>query len=177
MQSEGQIVELCHVARNMDAALQYWTKTLGAGPFYVFDVPVLPGQLYYGEPTEVSLKVAFGFSGGLLIELLAQTNDGPSPFKDFLDIKGDGLHHVMRRIPYDEGVRQYSDAGYRIAFSGQLPSGERFCLFDAMADHGHYIEFMDFSPANMAMLGKIHQAHLDWDGTTDPVRDMASLFA
>jgi hypothetical protein len=68
MQPEGSIIELCHVTRNLDAALLHWTRDLGAGPFFVFDVPVLPGQLYYGQPTEVSMRVGFGFSGGVLIE-------------------------------------------------------------------------------------------------------------
>lgn len=76
MQAEGAIIELCHVTRNLDAALLHWTRDLGAGPFYVFDVPVLSGQLYYGRPTAVSMRVGFGFAGGLLIELLEQTNDG-----------------------------------------------------------------------------------------------------
>lgn len=47
MQADGAIIELCHVTRDLDAALLHWTHDLGAGPFFVFDVPVLPGQLYY----------------------------------------------------------------------------------------------------------------------------------
>ena len=57
MKPDGSIIELCHVTRDLDAALLHWTHDLGAGPFFVFDVPVLPGQLYYGEPTEVSMRV------------------------------------------------------------------------------------------------------------------------
>lgn len=78
MQPEGSIVELCHVVEDLDKALAHWTRNLGAGPFFVFDVPVMPGQLYYGEPTAVSMRVGFGFSGGVLIELLQQTNEGAS---------------------------------------------------------------------------------------------------
>lgn len=89
---------------------------MGAGPLFVFDVLVLPGQIYRGEPTEVAMKVAFGFSGGLLIESLQQTNDGPSVFTEMLDRHGDGYHHVVLRIPYDQGVDRRSGEGYAMAW-------------------------------------------------------------
>jgi hypothetical protein len=44
MQPDGAIIELCHVTSDLDAALLHWTRDLGAGPFFVFDVPVLPDQ-------------------------------------------------------------------------------------------------------------------------------------
>ena len=175
MQAEGTILELCQVVTDLDKALAHWTQLLGAGPFFVFDVPVLPGQLYRGAPTAVSMKVGFGFSGGLLIELLQQTNDGPSVFTEMLDAHGEGYHHVMLRIPYDAGVERFSRHGHEIAFSGAMPSGERFCLFDTRAAGGGYVELMEISPAMEQSLGLMHKAHLAWDGVTDPIRGMAAL--
>jgi hypothetical protein len=175
MQAEGTILELCQVVTDMDKALQHWTQVLGAGPFFVFDVPVLPGQVYRGQPTQVSLKVGFGFSGGLLIELLQQTNDGASVFTEMLDAHGEGYHHVMLRIPYDAGVERLSRHGHEIAFSGAMPGGERFCLFDTRTGNGGYVELMEISPAMEESLSRMHKAHLAWDGVTDPVRSMAAL--
>ena len=175
MQTEGSVLELCHVTRDLDAALRHWTRDLGAGPFFVFEVPVLPGQLYYGEPTEVALRVGFGFSGGVLIELLQQTNDGASPFGDFLAERGEGLHHVMPRTDFDAGFARLSAAGHRVAYSGTMPSGERFCLFDTRAATGAYVELMELSPAMLDSLARMEQAHCQWDGVTDPVRPIARL--
>ncbi|WP_380879612.1 hypothetical protein ACFB49_23260 [Sphingomonas sp. DBB INV C78] len=175
MQPDGAILELCQVVTDIDRALEHWTRVIGAGPFFVFDVPVLPGQLYRGQPTEVSMRVAFGFSGGLLIELLQQTNDRPSVFGEMLDAHGEGYHHVMLRIAYDQGVERLSGHGYEIAFSGQMPSGERFCLFDTRSGNGGYVELMEISPAMEDSLRRMHAAHLDWDGVTAPVRSMADL--
>ena len=175
MQPDGSIIELCHVTRDLDAALVHWTRDLGAGPFFVFEVPVLPGQLYYGEPTEVSMRVGFGFSGGVLIELLQQTNDGASPFRDFLGERGEGLHHVMPRGDFDSGHQRLTAAGHRVAFAGTMPSGERFCLFDTRAANGVYVELMELSPAMLGSLARMEQAHLQWDGVTDPVRTMDRL--
>lgn len=175
MQPEGSIIELCHVTRDLDAALAHWTRDLGAGPFFVFDVPVLPGQLYYGEPTEVSMRVGFGFSGGILIELLEQTNGGASPFRDFLDERGEGLHHVMPRTDYDAGFARLSKAGHNVAYAGQMPSGERFCLFDTRKVNGAYVELMELSEAMLGSLALMAKAHATWDGVTDPVRGMERL--
>ncbi|MDE2563120.1 MAG: VOC family protein [Sphingomonadales bacterium] len=175
MQPEGSIIELCHVTRDLDAALQHWTHELGAGPFFVFDVPVLPGQLYYGEPTEVALRVGFGFSGGMLIELLEQTNGGASPFRDFLEERGEGLHHVMPRGDFATGFARLTAAGHRIAYEGRMPSGERFCLFDTRAASGAYVELMELSDVIGQSLELMARAHATWDGVTDPVRPMERL--
>jgi len=43
IQPEGSILELCQVTDDMDAAIAHWTGLFGAGPFYVFDVPAMPG--------------------------------------------------------------------------------------------------------------------------------------
>ena len=175
MQPDGSILELCHVTDDLDAALVHWTRDLGVGPFFVFDVPVLPGQLYYGQPTKVSLRVGFGFSGGVLIELLQQTNDGPSPFRDFLRDRGPGLHHVMPRGDFDAGHARLSGNGHEVAYAGTMPTGERFCLFDTRPFSGAYVELMEISPAMQVGLGKMEAAHRAWDGVTDPVRSMERL--
>jgi Glyoxalase/Bleomycin resistance protein/Dioxygenase superfamily len=175
MQAEGSIIELCHVTRDLDAALLHWTRDLGAGPFFVFVVPVLPGQLYYGAPTEVSMRVGLGFSGGMLIELLEQTNAGASPFLDFLNDRGEGLHHVMPHTDFDAGHARLSTAGHEVAYSGTMPSGERFCLFDTRASNGAYVELMELSPALLVSLALMEKAHTTWDGVTHPVRGMERL--
>jgi hypothetical protein len=175
MQAEGSIIELCHVTRDLDAALLHWTRDLGAGPFFVFEVPVLPDQLYYGKPTEVSMRVGFGFSGGVLIELLEQTNLGASPFRDFLAERGEGLHHVMPRCDFDEGHTRLSAAGYPVAYAGRMPSGERFCLFDTRASNGAYVELMELSPTLLGSLALMAKAHATWDGVTEPIRPMSRL--
>lgn len=175
MQPDGSIVELCHVVGDLDAALAHWTAELGAGPFFVFDVPVLPGQLYYGEPTEVAMRVGFGFSGGLLIELLQQTNDGASPFRDFTRARGEGLHHIMPRTDFETAHARLSKAGFAVAFSGAMPSGERFCLFDTFTSHGYYTELMELSEAMLGSLALMQKAHERWDGVTDPVRGIDRL--
>ena len=121
------------------------------------------------------MRVGFGFSGSLLIELLQQTNATPSVFDEMLDTRGEGYHHVMLRLPYNEGVARLSSLGHEIAFSGVMPGGERFCLFDTRAADGGYVELMELSPAVEESLARMYRAHLGWDGRTEPVRGIDRL--
>lgn len=175
IQPEGSILELCHVVSDMDQAIEHWTQVLGAGPFYVFDIPPLPGQRHRGQPAQIALRIAFGFSGGLLIELLQQTNDTPSVFQEILESKGEGYHHVLLRLPFDEGRARLERHGYELAFSGNMPSGERFGLFDTRSGNGGYIELMDLTPNTFGPIEKIYEAHRSWDGKSEPKRDFFTL--
>lgn len=177
IQPDGSILELCHVVRDMDAAIAHWTQVIGAGPFFVFDVPAMEGQTHRGAPSRIDMTVAFGFSGGLLIELLQPTNDAPSIFREMLESNGEGYHHVLLRGPFDAGRARLESHGYEIAFSGTLPSGERFALFDTRAGNGGYVEIMDVTEASFGPMRMVHAAHVAWDGVTAPRRDFASLFA
>lgn len=177
LQPEQSIIELCHVVTDMDAAIRYWTTVMGAGPFFVGDMEIKENQFYRGKPCEQSVQIGFAFSGGLIIELVKPIRNIPSVFREVLDERGPGYHHVMLRVDYDEGYERLSKAGYEVGLCGTLPGGERFALFDARKDSGGFIEIMDMSPLIARQLENMQRAHREWDGHTDPVRSMASSFA
>lgn len=68
------------------------------GPFQIVDVPAMH-ITYRGRPSSVSLKLGFGRSGPLEIELV-QVLDGQSPVRDHLLAHGEGFHHV--RFPVSD---------------------------------------------------------------------------
>jgi catechol 2,3-dioxygenase-like lactoylglutathione lyase family enzyme len=68
------------------------------GPFQVVDVPAMD-ITYRGRPSSVTLKLGFGRSGALEVELV-QVIDGDSPTKDHLLEHGEGFHHV--RFPVSD---------------------------------------------------------------------------
>lgn len=177
LQPSDSIIELCHVVNDMDAALRYWTTVIGAGPFFVGDMELKENQFHRGKPCEQSIQVAFGFSGGLVIELVKPLRDLPSVFREVLDERGPGYHHVMLRMDYDKGYELLTKAGYEVGLHGLLPSGERCTLFDARRDSGGFIELMDISPMVSKQLENMARAHEEWDGHTRPVRPLMESFA
>lgn len=169
----GTIMELCHVVKDMDKSIHHWTTMMGAGPFFVFDVDA--DIAVHGELAKGALKIGFGFSGELLIELIALNNNCPSVFQEVMDERGEGYHHVMLNLPFDEGFEKYSKAGYKPAWQGSLPSGERYVLFDTRHENSGFVEFMDVTPPLQMMLDKMQASHNDWDGKSEPIRSMESL--
>jgi hypothetical protein len=176
IQPQGSVIQLCHVVRDMDAAIRYWNTQFGAGPFFVGDMELTENQFYRGKPVEQSIQVAFTFSGGLMIELVRPIRDIPSVFGDVLKTNGPGYHHVMYREDYDTAHAKLSNAGYEESFRGLMPGGERVALFDTRRDSGGFVEIMDLSPALLAQIERIGTAHEQWDGHTRLVRPMTETF-
>lgn len=176
-QVEGAVIELCHVVRDMDAGIAHWIDVMGAGPFFVFDIDE-PGSVdYRGEPGDSAIKVGFAFSGELLIELIAPLRDTPSVFKEVLDTRGEGYHHVMLAIDYQRGWDRLSGAGFEPALQGKLPDGAKYVLFDTREVNGGFVELMEQTPGFHFLLEKMRDAHVNWDRGTDRVRPLADLMA
>ena len=165
------IRQLAYVVKDMDAALNYWINTLGAGPFFTMDHAPLDDQLYYGEPTNADISVALGNSGDLQIELIVQHNDAQSVYKDFLEAGRVGVHHIaMMPEDYSAAYQQYISSVHKPAFELSL-GGAPVVYFDALETVGHYIELWDNSDVFKEMFLLVEDAAKGWDGK-EPIRSM-----
>ena len=173
LQPEGSVIELCHVVADMDRAIAHWTGVMGAGPFFVAEMRM--EHLYRGRPASMAIKVGFAFTGGLLIELIESLQGDDSVFREVMDKRGEGYHHVMLRLPYDEGFKKLTEAGFKPALESTTPLGERAVLFDTQDANGGFIELMDLHISFSGMVQRMSDAHQDWDRKTDPVRPLYDL--
>lgn len=89
------IDQVSYVVRDMDRALERFEPIFGK--FNVMEF-ALEGTNYRGRKADVTLKLGFGRSGDLEIELI-QVLSGESPHKEFLDEHGEGAHHVRFVVP------------------------------------------------------------------------------
>jgi len=170
-QALGTIRQLAYVVEDMDAALDYWINTLGAGPFFTIDHCPLDNQKYYGEPTNADVSIALGNSGDLQIELIVQHNDAPSVYKDFLQAGRSGVHHIaLMPEDYDTEYKRYIDSGHQAAFELSL-GGASLVYFDALKTVGHYIELWDNNSVFKDMFLMVEDAAKNWDGK-DAIRPM-----
>jgi methylmalonyl-CoA/ethylmalonyl-CoA epimerase len=84
------------IVRDMDRTIEY-LEAIGIGPFGMMgdqkwvDV-TFKGELR-GEPAEWSVKISNTKVGDTELELL-QPSGGPSVLQEFLDEKGEGVHHI-----------------------------------------------------------------------------------
>lgn len=124
-------------------------EACGAGPF-LHGWVAAPGWMERGmRRSGVRLEVAIGYAGDVQIELLGEGR-GTEHYARELREREVVLHHVGI---YQRGVRALAEplerAGYPEAVRGGVALGRAlsidFRYFDARADHGLYLEILDFS--------------------------------
>lgn len=166
----GVVRQNGYVIRDMDAALQHWTDTLGIGPFFLFEhVPTTEFQ-YRGVPSAVDISIALANTGSLQIELIVQHNDAPTIYLDFLAAGNEGLHHVGAFTEtFEADLRRLDGAGYTVAQSGCIAGGTSFAYYDTETHPGSVMEIIDVSGPTADMFQMIEDAAREWDGT-EPIR-------
>ncbi len=174
----GAVRQIAFVVRDLDRALQYWTETLGVGPFFVFRNVTPENYRYRGQPSPPPLlSIALGNSGGVQVELIQQHDDRPSAYRDFLAAGREGLQHVsswLSRADYDATMARCVAAGAAVAHEGSIAgSGVRFAYFATDGIPGGLMyEIADVMEPNVYLLMQmIADAALAWDGS-DPVREL-----
>ena len=87
------------------------------------------------------MKVAFVKFGTVMIELI-QPLDDVSLYADFIEKKGEGLHHLAWGVSnYDEMVSLFKEQGHPMLIEASY-KGERWCYFDA-SPGGMILEFRE----------------------------------
>ncbi len=166
----GNIVQLAFNTRDFEAGLRYWSKTLGAGPFFVIDHVKFAEVRYRGAPALLDLAVGIGYWGDLQIEFVHQHNDAPSIFHDWQKEGREGLHHVgilVGDIAMAEKV--CVDAGASVLLEGTMSGGRGRFFYARMADFAPFLEVIEPSSKLLAAFEFMREAARNWDGR-DPVR-------
>jgi catechol 2,3-dioxygenase-like lactoylglutathione lyase family enzyme len=161
-----------YVVRDIEAALEHWTRRLGVGPFFYFARVPIQDFRYRGGPSPIEVSIALANSGELQIELIQQRNDAPSMYRDFLAAGREGLQHVAFWTErFDADLARLTAAGYAIGQSGAIGAGGRFVYFDAEPGEppGSVIELSETSGAKGRFFRHIADAARSWDGS-DPIR-------
>lgn len=167
--------QVCYVVDDLDEALDFWTKELKVGPFFLFELLALDNQIYRGQPASepADVTIALGNSGAVQIELAFQHNDAPSVWKKEWSAAGRrGIHH-FGFIPedYRANFESLVDRGFQPAFECDI-DGSPLCYFDFLEELGHFVEFWENSPLYRDIFRKTEEAARGWDGS-DLVRSWA----
>jgi len=105
-----QMDQVGFVVRDMEQALALYEPVFG--PFNTMD----PGPMTYdyrGEQEECDMKLAFGKSGDVEIELI-QWLRGGCPHKEFTEAGREGMHHLRFRVEtLEDKVAEAEKVGYR----------------------------------------------------------------
>jgi methylmalonyl-CoA/ethylmalonyl-CoA epimerase len=88
-----KVLHMGIVVRNMEQTKKH-LKSLGMGPFEPLSLPPFIGELWFkGKPLHSEQNVLFVKGGEVDLELFEPVQ-GNSPWQEFLDTKGEGIHHI-----------------------------------------------------------------------------------
>ena len=119
------------VVRNMEQALALYEPLFG--PFSMMD----PGPMNYnyrGAQEECVMRLAFGKSGDVEIELI-QWVSGGCPHKEFLDAGKEGMHHLRFIIDnLHTQVKAAESLGYRSIWEKRWDQGLAVAYLERQGD-------------------------------------------
>ncbi len=132
----SKLHHLSVVVRNMEKAVQFY-ESIGIGPFE--DYPPLTEYIKLNVPDETgfyNLKFKIAQVGGIQIQL-CQPGEGKSPYKDFLEKKGEGVYllgFVVDQI--DDSEAELKKLGLNVLSSGRREDGSGFSYMDTAQKAG-----------------------------------------
>lgn len=171
----GEIRQLGYVVHDIEAAMDYWSRTLGVGPWYYNPKVPIRNFMYEGEQYEPHNSVALANSGPLQVELIQTRNDVPSMYRNFLQAGHTGLQHVAYWTEdYDADLTRLTAQGLRTVMSGEVGEQGRFVYFDTEFHPGAVIELSEVAGPKGKLFDLIRAASIDWDGK-DSVRPFPDL--
>jgi len=97
-------------------------------------------------------------------------DDRPSVYKELVDRRGYGFHHVgiaVDDVPLERS--RYEARGYAAAFEAPVPSGGTVCYLDAGDHEPGFIELIPATAGMDEMFTRYWRASVDWNGD-HPVR-------
>jgi hypothetical protein len=135
----GAIDQISFAVPSVDDALPRYAAMFG-GPFTAMDVPGMD-VVVRGQPESVALRLGFGRTAGLEVELVEVVSGG-WPTVAWLADHGEGLHHL--RYPVDEFVQSRDEmlaAGCTLVMEGHS-SGVSFGYLEVPMLNGMVVELI-----------------------------------
>ena len=121
-------IQICIVVKDVEEKKKKWAEFLGmpvsptgnGGPYYKTKC------VYKGEPAPVA-NCEMGFyqlTDDISVECLQPVGDAPSDWQDFIDQKGEGIHHFAFGVKHtDEKLKACEDFGIGWTQKGNYADG------------------------------------------------------
>lgn len=163
-------VQIAYFVPDIREAAARMHATFGAGPFHIVERIQLARGEHRGRDCPFVHSSAYGQWGNVMMELVQQDVEGPSPFRDMYGPGEQGLHHVATFVDdVAEAIAAYARHGMPLAARAETLTGTEFAFIDATATLGHMIEIYVPNQGLRGFYDFVRDAASGWDGS-DPVR-------
>lgn len=158
-------VQIAYFVSDIRAAAKNFSAMTGAGPFYVIDNIELDWGEHRNSPCEFVHSSAYGQWGDLMVEMVQQDSEGPSPFRDLYAPGEEGVHHVACFVSsVEDTLKEYDQLGYPVAARAKAKLGTEFAFIDTSKLLGHMVEIYLRNEALAGFYSLVEEASVDWDG-------------
>jgi len=126
-----EISQVAVVVKDMKKTIENYWKMLGIGPWsiYTFAPPVMKEMKVRGKSVAYSMRLAETSIGNVIIEVI-EPLEGPSIYREFLEQKGGGPHHIAcYKVPdVKEALKNFEKMGIAVLQSGKFDEVEFYYL-------------------------------------------------
>ncbi len=131
------------VVKDMDSTIQRLTSTFGIGPWDIKERRYPEAQVVVGKGP-FSYRVAFADLGPIELELI-EVLEGSTIHADFLNARGEGIHHIGFRVQdLENTVTTLQQQGIGVLQSA-FREGSRYVYMDPTELGGIMFEFVERS--------------------------------
>nr|WP_276317294.1 VOC family protein [Croceicoccus ponticola] len=169
-----QIRQLGYVTDDIEAAAMDWFRTTGAGPFFVIKGMGFRNWSYRGQPQDMTLDIAFGQVGDLMVELIRPNGPWPNVYGDALPSGCRAHHHGYLVSDVDAAAARLEGDPITQA---DLSDTTELRYFDCRDRLGLFVELITDSEESRGFFDLSLAAARGWDGRTAPVRPFESAVA
>ncbi len=128
------------VVRDVDKAIEYYSKNFGLGPFKTIVIS-RKDAVVRGKPANYKAKLAFADMGQAQLELI-EILEGETIQKEFLNSKGEGIHHLGFIVKDLEGeVAKWEKGGFGV-LQRSKPGEPGFAYMDTERVGGVILELI-----------------------------------
>lgn len=132
------------VVRDIDKAINFYTNTYGIGPFRIFNLDI-PEATLHGKTVPMQIRVALSRFGPVQLELV-ELPEGESIYHEFLETRGEGLHHLGFFVAdIEKEIAKLERMGIGVLQGGKVP-GMSFAYMDTEGPGGFIIELLQREP-------------------------------
>lgn len=132
-----KIYQIAVLTRDLEKAMQAWVDNLGIGPWTVltFTEDSVKNLKVDDKPVTEPFKflIAISWVGDMQFEII-QPVYGPTIYEQYLQEKGEGLHHIKEQIPDDQieaVLANYRSKGIGVMQTGRFDVDVHYYLATA----------------------------------------------
>jgi catechol 2,3-dioxygenase-like lactoylglutathione lyase family enzyme len=132
------------IVRDIETSAGAYSQVFGMSKpkITVTDAPEIARATYKGTPTQAQAKLAFFDMGQVSLELIEPLG-GPSTWQEFLDAKGEGVHHIAFMVKgTDKVVARLEEKGIGVVQQGHYTGG-MYTYLDSAPRLGVILELLE----------------------------------